>query len=201
MGARLPAAIVFLALLVMLLLPSWAGAGTESTEERQPQTAVDRWHRLRHYYSMDPDQGDEGGVRFGICPGIGLRAGNPGTVFGVADIYISVSRHRSFSLFAGAGVEGTTWVRSAVFTLGWGGVRRIHVARHQTGFFGAFLRYRDFVGKSDTTRRDAVSVGTEVGAGHMDFTFELGASRRQNGDWNPLVYVGFKVIWAVPLGW
>lgn len=193
--------LVSLAVLVMLLLPAWAGAGTGIGGGRHRQTAVDRWHRLRHNYSMDPNQPDGGGVHIGLCPGIGLRAGNPGTVFGVADIYISVSRHRSFSLFAGAGVEGSNRVRSAVFTLGWGGVRRIHVARRQTGFFGAFLRYRDFVGQTGTTRRDAVSVGTEVGAGHMGLTFELGASRRENGDWNALVYVGLKVIWAVALGW
>ncbi len=197
---RLPASAALLALLVVLVLPAGAVAGERPLEGQEPQTAVDRWHRLRHFYSME-DRAEEGGVRFGICPGIGFRAGNPGAVFGAADLYVSVSRRHSFSLFAGAGVEGKGQLRSAVYTLGWGGVRRIHVARRQTGFFGAFLRYRDFVGEAGRTRDDAISAGTELGAGHLGFTFELGASRRKNGDWKVLVYVGFKMIWAVPLGW
>jgi len=193
-------AAAWMALLSVAFMPPGAAAGTPPTEQR-PQTAVDRWHQLRHFYAVDPEQTEGEGLRFGLCPGVGVRAGSPGSVFAVADLYVSMARHRSFSLFAGAGLETTSHVRSAVFTLGWGGVRRIHVARHQTGFFGAFLRYRSFVGKVGETRDDAFSAGTEMGAGHLGFTFELGASRREHGDWKFLVYAGFKFIWALPLGW
>lgn len=198
---RSPAALATALLLAMLILPVSVSAGEGAPAGEPQQTAVDRWHSLRHYYSMDENPPDEHGVRFGLLPGVGVRAGSPGTLFGVADLYISMTRPRSFSLFAGAGIEAKSSVRSAVFTLGWGGVRRIHVARHQTGFFGAFLRYRNYVGETGATRRDAISAGTEVAAGHMGFTFELGASRRDTGDWKFLIYAGYKFVWAVPLGW
>jgi len=192
---------VALALQLMLFPLGWLSAGEPPSAGGPPESATDHWHRIHRYYFMEEEEPAEQRFRFGLCPGIGLRAGSPGTVFAVTDLYVSVTRRRAFSLFAGAGVEGTNRLRSAVFTLGWGGVRRIHVARRQTGFFGAFLRYRDFVGEVGTTRDDAVSVGTELGAGHMGLTFEVGASRRVEGNWKLLVYVGYKLIWASPLGW
>ncbi|HHQ48688.1 MAG TPA: hypothetical protein ENK19_07380 [Acidobacteria bacterium] len=195
-----PGTSLCLALLVTLLAVSVQAGELADGDQRAP-TAVDQWHRLHHFYSMEPEQPEGRRLRFGICPGIGVRAGNPGGVFGVADLYVSMTRRHSFSLFAGVGVEGTGQLRSVVYTVGWGGVRRIQVARHQTGFFGAFLRYRDYVGEVSTSREDAFSAGTELGAGHLGFTFEMGASRRTDGDWKFLIYAGFKFVWAVPLGW
>ncbi len=190
-------------LLLALVLPTLGAVAQASAANDQPsvdeRSPSDAWHRAHHGYFFDEESPPAGPFQFGLCPSLGIQAGTPGSVMATGELYLSLSRPRSFSFFAGVGAEGTNSIRAITWTLGWGGVREIHGARYQTGFFGAFLRYRNYRGEASETRRDALSAGTEIGGGNMALVIEIGGSRRTDGQWHPLAYLGFKLIHAFHL--
>jgi hypothetical protein len=63
-------------------------------------------------------------------------------------------------------VEGGSSADATIYTLGWGGVRRLPMAKPQWGFYGKFLRYRRFEDETHGVHH-GLSVGTESGAARL----------------------------------
>ncbi len=160
---------------------------------------MDRWHEERRYYGIENVPQEKETLRFALYPGFGVQVGTPEVLVGLGEVFISISDARSFSVFGGVGVEGRENVDAAVFTLGWGGVRRVQVAGHQSGFFGAFVRYRRFSDRKDTSQRKSFSLGSEVGGGHLSMALEFGGVQDRHDEWGVLIRLAIKAVWSIPL--
>ena len=112
--------------------------------ENAPTLDLDAWHRALGEASVDEPLEGEGGRRFvlGVNPNCSAVIGFPNLVAYQANLYLSLSDSSSFSAFVGYGLEGGSSADATIYTLGWGGVRRLQMAKPQWGFYGKFLRYR-----------------------------------------------------------
>ncbi len=113
-----------------------------------------------------------------------------------ADAYVSYTDGRTFSVYAGYGVERGPQADASIITLGWGGVRPIPAASKQLGFHGKFLRYRRWDEEGHGIHH-GLSFGTEQGVGFGALSFELGAARSERNHW--LITMQVVLKFAVPV--
>jgi hypothetical protein len=167
--------------------------------ENAPTLDLDAWHRaLGEASGAEPLEGEEG-RRFvlGIDPNCSAVVGLPNLVAYQANLYLSLSDSSRFSFFLGYGVEGGSSADAAIYTLGWGGVRQLPMARPQWGFYGKFLRYRRFEDETHGVHH-GLSVGTESGAGALGLRFEIGAARSERNHWLAVAQIAFTL--ELPFG-
>jgi hypothetical protein len=179
--------------LFVLLLVVGCGVATA-----QVPIDLDRWHAE----NAEPDL-DETHARFslGLYPGISGVIGAPNLLSYQYSGYLSLSDGKSFSLFVGYGEERGTPADCEMYTVGWGGVRRLPSAAPQRGFHGKFVRYRRWEHR-DHGVHHGVSAGTEMGVGLLSLTFEVGAARSDRNHWMATAQVAVKLalpVW-IPLG-
>lgn len=184
-----------LPILVACLLA--ATAGSTAADEIGPPRDVDAWHAaLAEAVGGPIVEPEDRGWSLGLYPGAAVVLGPPEWIAYQLQGFVSLSDGRSFSLFTGYGYERGPDYQSHQVTLGWGGVRRLHAARPQRGFYGKFLRYRrteDF----EHGLHQGLSVGTESCAGIFALAFELGAARSESNHWSLTAQIGIKI--AVPI--
>jgi hypothetical protein len=142
------------------------------------------------------EDGDRGGWHLGLYPGVSGVLGAPNIAAGQGSAYLSIGDGRSFSLFLGIGRELGSRADADLYTVGWGGVRRLPGAVPQRGFHGKFLRYRRWQ-DDDHGPHDGLSVGTETGVGPLGLAFEVGAARSDRNHWLLTAQIGIKL--AVPV--
>jgi hypothetical protein len=133
----------------------------------------------------------------GFDPNCSAVIGLPNLLAYQANLYVSLSDSSRFSVFVGYGVEGGSSADATIYTLGWGGVRRLPMARPQWGFYGKFLRYRRFEDETHGIHH-GLSVGTESGAGALGLRFEIGAARSERDHWLPVAQIAFTL--ELPFG-
>lgn len=187
---------LFRAAVVLVGVAAVVGAPVEADEIGPPRD-VDAWHAaLLEAVGAPICERPERRWTLGLYPSIGIALGPPEWISGQVHGYLSLSDHRSFSLFIGYGYERGPGSETHMGTLGWGGVRRLSGARPARGFYGKFLRYRrmrDF----DHGIHHGLSVGAETGAGVFSLAFEIGAARSGDNHWAITAQVGAKI--AVPI--
>jgi hypothetical protein len=121
--------------LVVALMPLTAQAGDTID--------LDLWHEeLIEALGEEPEETGDRRPALGIYPTLGGSIGFPTWVSAQGHAYLSFTDGKSFSIYAGYGVEWGPKTDASIITVGWGGVRPIPVASKQTGFHGKFLRYR-----------------------------------------------------------
>jgi hypothetical protein len=159
---------------------------------------VDSWHA--EYGQVEADE-ESGRFGLGLYPGVSGVLGLPNLVAYQVNVYASFSDGRSFSLFVGYGEENGPWAKSEMYTLGWGGVRRLHSGAPQNGFYGKFLRYRRW-DHDDHGIHDGLSLGTETGIGYLSVAFEVGAARSDRNHWMFVAQAAVKIALPIliPLG-
>jgi hypothetical protein len=178
-----------LVVMAVTLLPQTARAGEPID--------LDLWHQdLIAALGEEPEQEADRRPAFGIYPTLGGAVGAPTVISAQGHVYLSFTDGKSFSFFAGYGVEWGPKMDSTVITLGWGGVRPIPVASKQTGFHGKFLRYRRW-DHEDHGIHHGFSVGTESGVGFGALAFELGAARSDRNHWLIVAQIQLKL--AAPI--
>jgi hypothetical protein len=159
---------------------------------------LDAWHAE----NADPaPEEPRAGYSLGVYPGVSGVLGAPNLFSYQYGAYLSLSDVRSFSLFVGYGEFFNDTATTEIYTVGWGGVRRLPSAAPQRGFHGKFLRYRRWDHR-DHGIHHGLSVGTEMGVGMLSLTFELGAARSDRNHWMATAQVALKVALPVfiPLG-
>lgn len=182
---------------MVLIGAAAALAAPAGADEIAPPRDVDAWHAALVDAIGGPicDRPERRWI-LGLYPSIGIAVGPPEWISYQIHGYLSLSDHRSFSLFAGYGYERGPGSETHMATLGWGGVRRLSGARPARGFYGKFLRYRkmrDF----EHGIHHGLSVGAESGAGLFAFAFEIGAARSADNHWAITAQVGAKI--ALPI--
>ena len=178
--------------LVLLLL---AGRGIATA---QVPKGLDDWREEN--LELGPAE-PHPGFSLGLYPGVSGVIGAPNLVSYQYAAYLSLSDGKSFSLFVGYGEEPGSTADCELFTVGWGGVRRLPSAAPQRGFHGRFLRYRRW-DHGDHGVHHGVSAGTEMGVGLLSLTFEVGAARSARNHWMATAQVAVKLalpVW-IPLG-
>jgi hypothetical protein len=159
---------------------------------------LDAWHRALG--GADAAELDGDSVRhfvLGFDPNCSAVIGFPNLLAYQANLYVSLSDSERFSVFVGYGVEGGASADARIYTLGWGGVRKLPMARPQWGFYGKFLRYRRFE-DDDHGVHHGLSVGTESGAGALGMRFEIGAARSDDNHWLAVAQIAFTL--ELPFG-
>jgi hypothetical protein len=159
---------------------------------------LDEWHSMMQ---LSDDGEAEGVFALGLYPGIAGVLGAPNLVSYQPTVYLSLGDGRSFSLFFGYGEERGSPADAEVFTVGWGGVRRLASAAPQRGFYGKFLRCRRWDHRHHGIHH-GLSVGSETGIGYLSFAWELGLARSDRNHWMVTAQVSLKVALPVfiPLG-
>jgi len=176
------------AALLLAALPATAWADDEID--------IDRWHQeLADALGDEPEEAPRG-PSLGFYPTIGGALGPPNWISLQADAYISYTDGRSFSIYAGYGVERGPQADARIITVGWGGVRAIPVASKQLGFHGKFLRYRRWDDENHGIHH-GLSFGTEHGVGFGALSFEVGAARSESNHWIITAEVALKL--ALPV--
>lgn len=167
--------------------------------ENAPTLDLDAWHRALGEASVDEPLEGEGGRRFvlGVNPNCSAVIGFPNLVAYQANLYLSLSDSSSFSAFVGYGLEGGSSADATIYTLGWGGVRRLQMAKPQWGFYGKFLRYRRVEDETHGIHH-GLSVGTESGAGALGLRVEIGAARSERDHWLAVAQIAFTL--ELPFG-
>lgn len=172
-------------------------ASTIVAEEPGPPRDVDAWHEaLAAAAGGELVEEPAAHWSLGIYPNLGVAGGPPEWMAYQLHGYISISDHRSFSLFAGYGYEGGLGADSHMVTVGWGSVRRLPAARPQRGFYGKFLRYRR-IEDVEHGIHHGLSVGSEAGVGAFGLAFEFGAARSSRNHWDFVVQVVLKVAFPM----
>ncbi len=173
-------------------------AGLAIAGEGAAPLDLDAWHReLGGADAAEPD-GDSGRhFVLGFDPNCSAVIGFPNLLAYQANLYVSLSDSARFSVFVGYGVEGGASADATIYTLGWGGVRKLPMAKPQWGFYGKFLRYRRFEDDSHGAH-DGLSVGTESGAGALGVRFEIGAARSDQNHWLAVAQIAFTL--ELPFG-
>jgi len=175
--------------LVLVVPPMIAGAGD--------QIDLDLWHEeLIDALGEGPEDTTSRRPALGIYPTLGGAIGPPNWVSAQGHAYLSVTDGKSFSIYAGYGVEWGPSADASIITVGWGGVRAIPVASKQTGFHGKFLRYRRW-DDEDQGIHHGLSFGTESGVGFGALAFELGAARSERNHWMIVAQIALKL--AAPI--
>ena len=157
---------------------------------------IDRWHRELSDALGEESEEAPRGPSLGLYPTIGGALGPPNWISLQADAYVSYTDGRTFSVYAGYGVERGPQADASIITLGWGGVRPIPAASKQLGFHGKFLRYRRWDEEGHGIHH-GLSFGTEQGVGFGALSFELGAARSDRNHW--LITMQVVLKFAVPV--
>ena len=172
----------------LFLLATMVAAPLAATEE---EIDLDQWHANRQTSTgEEPPLAPR--LALGLYPALGGVFGIPNVAALAADGYLSLTSRGRFSVFAGYGIERGYFADAEVYTLGWGGVRRLPSARTLRGFYGNFIRYRRWDHR-DHGIHHGLSVGTESGAGRFGLGFELGAARSERNHWMITARVTIKV--------
>ena len=175
--------------LVLSVLPKLVSAGEPID--------LDLWHaELLDDLGEEPEEKTDQRPALGIYPTLGCAIGPPNWVAAQGQAYLSFTDGKSFSIFAGYGVEWGPEADATIITLGWGGVRTIPVASKQTGFRGKFLRYRRW-DDEDHGIHHGLSFGTESGVGFGSLAFEIGAARSESNHW--LIVAQIALRFAGPI--
>jgi hypothetical protein len=157
---------------------------------------IDLWHAERAE-AMGPEPPVEDlPPALGLYPEAGFALGPPNWYAAQANVFLSYSNGRSFSLFGGYGMEWGPQADAQIVTLGWGGVRSIPVASKQRGFHGKFLRYRRW-DDQDHGIHHGLSIGTISGVGIGSLSFEMGAARSERNHW--LITLQMSIKFAAPV--
>ncbi len=183
-------------LLLAALVVACCGAADSRGGDGVAGFDLDRWHAERGGFGIETDEHRSDGFSLGLYPGVSGILGLPGGYAGAVDLFVSLSDGRSTSVFAGYGREWAATSESSVWTLGWGGVRRVPSAEEQLGFFGTFLRYRELRHERHGLHR-GLSVGTESGVGRVAITMEAGLARSDRDHWLVVARLALKL--ALPL--
>lgn len=158
---------------------------------------LDLWHEeLLDDLGEEPEQKTDRRPALGIYPTLGGSIGPPNWVAAQGHAYLSFTDGKSFSIYAGYGVEWGPRADATIITVGWGGVRKIPVVSKQIGFHGKFLRYRRWDEK-DHGIHHGLSFGTESGIRYGALVFEVGAARSERNHWLIVAQVALKL--AVPI--
>ena len=158
---------------------------------------LDRWHEdLIDALGEAPEEKADRRPALGIYPTLGGSIGPPNWVSAQGHAYLSFTDGKSFSIYAGCGVEWGPTANASIITVGWGGVRSIPVASKQTGFHGKFLRYRRW-DDEDHGIHHGLSFGTESGVGFGALAFEIGGARSERNHWMIVAQIALK--FAVPI--
>jgi hypothetical protein len=168
-------------------------AATVSAQQDRPFD-IDEWHEA--VYGAVPKPAEDRGFAIGLYPGASAVLGTPNIVSGQANLFISVNAGSSFSLYLGYGEEWGNSADARIYTFGWGGVRELEAARRQRGFYGKFLRYREWDSDNHGLHH-GLSVGSESGVGYLSLAFEFGAARSGRDHWIVVAQVSLKV--ALPI--
>ena len=175
--------------LVVAVLPLTAQAGD--------LIDLDLWHAdLIDALGEEPENKTDQRPAFGIYPTLGGSIGPPNWVSAQGHAFLSFTDGKSFSIYAGYGVEWGPEADASIITVGWGGVRSIPVASKQTGFHGKFLRYRRW-DDEDHGIHHGLSFGTESGVGFGALAFEIGAARSDRNHWMVVAQIALK--FAAPI--
>jgi hypothetical protein len=158
---------------------------------------LDLWHEeLIEALGEEPEPTADRRPAFGIFPTVGGALGPPNWVAAQGHAYLSFTDGKSFSIYAGYGLEWGPKADASVITLGWGGVRPIPVATKQIGFHGKFLRYRRW-DDEDHGIHHGLSFGAESGISFGAIAFEVGAARSDRNHWLIVGQIALK--FAVPI--
>jgi len=158
---------------------------------------LDLWHEeLIETLGEEPEEKADRRPAFGIYPTLGASLGPPNWVSAQGHAYLSFTDGKTFSIYAGYGVEWGPKADASIITVGWGGVRPIPVATKQIGFHGKFLRYRRW-DDEDHGIHHGLSFGAESGISFGALAFELGAARSERNHWMVVAQVALK--FAVPI--
>jgi hypothetical protein len=185
---------------LVAVLVAWLAipAGLVVAGEEGAPLDLDAWHRaLGEAGGGELDQEADRRFVLGINPNVSAVVGFPNLAGYQANLYLSLSDSSRFSIFVGYGVEGGSSADSTIYTLGWGGVRRLPMAKPQWGFYGKFLRYRRVEDETHGVH-DGLSVGTESGAGALGLRFEIGAARSERNHWMVVAQIAFTL--ELPIG-
>ena len=158
---------------------------------------LDLWHEdLIDALGEEPEEKTDRRPAFGIFPTLGGSIGPPNWVSAQGHAYLSFTDGKSFSIFAGYGLEWGPKADARIITVGWGGVRPIPVATKQVGFHGKFLRYRRW-DDEDHGIHHGLSFGAESGVSFGAIAFELGAARSDRNHWMIVAQIALK--FAAPI--
>jgi len=93
---------------------------------------LDLWHEdLFDALGEEPEQKADRRPALGIYPTLGGSIGPPNWVSAQGHAYLSFTDGKSFSIYAGYGVEWGPKADASIITVGWGGVHPIPVATKQ----------------------------------------------------------------------
>jgi hypothetical protein len=176
-----------IAAVMLVLLSCGAVAAEESPFD------LDEWYSM---IGQSVDEQLEPSFTLGLYPGVAGVLGSPNLFSYLPTFYLSIADGRSFSLFLGYGRERGSPADAEVYTVGWGGVRRLPSAAPQRGFYGKFLRYRRWDHR-DHGLHHGLSFGTETGVGYLSFAWELGVARSTRNHWIATAQVSLKL--AIPV--
>jgi hypothetical protein len=158
---------------------------------------LDLWHaELIDALGEEPELKVDRRPAFGIYPTLGGSIGPPNWYAAQGHAYMSFTDGKSFSIYAGYGVEWGPKADASVITVGWGGVRPIPVTTKQVGFHGKFLRYRRW-DDEDHGIHHGLSFGAESGIGFGALAFEIGAARSERNHWMVVAQIALKL--AAPI--
>jgi hypothetical protein len=175
--------------LVLVVFPLSAQAGDTID--------LDLWHvELIDSLGEEPEQAADRPPALGIYPTLGASIGPPNWVSAQGHAYLSFTDGKSFSIYAGYGIEWGPNADASIITVGWGGVRAIPVASKQTGFHGKFLRYRRWDDENHGIHH-GLSFGTESGVGFGALAFEIGVARSERNHWMVVAQIALK--FAAPI--
>jgi hypothetical protein len=158
---------------------------------------LDSWHEeLINALGEPPEETADRRPALGIFPTLGGSIGPPNWYSAQGFAYLSFTDGKSFSIYAGYGLEWGPKADARVITVGWGGVRPIPVATKQIGFHGKFLRYRRW-DDEDHGIYHGLSFGAESGISFGALGFEIGAARSERNHWMIVAQIALK--FAVPI--
>jgi len=181
---------------IAVAVAGWAGAAAAG--EGQPVIDLDAWHlELGGADGVEPDREADRSFVLGVNPNCSAVLGFPNLLAYQGNLYLSLSDSSRFSVFVGYGVEGGSSADATIYTLGWGGVRKLPMVTPQWGFYGKFLRYRRWE-DDDHGVHDGLSFGTESGAGAVAVRFEIGAARSHSDHWLAVAQIALTL--ELPVG-
>jgi hypothetical protein len=181
----------------LLLVATLVFAGLPMTVVADEPINLDLWHEeLFEAIGEEPEKRADQRPALGIYPTLGGSIGPPNWVSAQGHAYLSFTDGKSFSIYAGYGVEWGPKADASIITVGWGGVHPIPVATKQIGFHGKFLRYRRW-DDEDHGVHHGLSFGAESGISFGALAFELGAARSERNHWMVVGQIALK--FAVPI--
>jgi len=156
----------------------------------QERIDISQWHEEHPVAVAEENQDQQ--LRLGLYPRFGAVVGVPNVLAATFQVSLSIRSPERYSLYLGAGYEYGPAVEGSNLTIGWGGVREAPATVRQSGFSGAFLRYRNW-DSDDHGRHHGLSVGVESGLGALGLVMEVGLARSDRNHWIPVARLSFSV--------